>query len=739
MAFPTPTVKWNLDSDGDWSTAADWSTGKLPISSDDVSIDTTDLHTIIFSKMSATVHSLVVGNDDFTMTGGSLTISSVASFANQLSLSGGSLRIGSQGATVGSFAQSGGTLAGAGTVAITGTAALTGTDIYSGTGTTVFQGQTAINAILTPIGGRTIENKGTINCTGGFWQPDDATFKNDAGAVINFSVHYPYNNGINNAKGNNAFLNAGSLNVQNGSGSITYIYVPLTNTGTVNVQSGELDLCGGGSSNANGFKVTAGATVVFSTGFPGNTQTISPTFTMTGGTFSVAGKLSVLGGTLDLSVVKIVNLGAQGLTIGSLLGGKLELGAQNATVGSVTLQPGFEGYGGVIDGTGTLTITGATNFNAGGETGTGTTLLVGSAKVVSALGLSGGRVLENRTTLTINGGTLNGGTVKNDAGATLRILDLSTPFGSTTTNTIVNAGTFAVNAGATGSSLGIALANTGTISLGNSTLGLNASGDVLGGIITGKGSVLLNSTEIPGGPTFPLNDATVGNLKILGGATLSNGDNTTQTAAVAILNGSVINQAKMNWHIADKATLSGSGIFTNLRTLEKDSGTGVGLITAAVVNSGTVEALSGVLKLGKISGTGTLMVGNAGRLRLQGPVGAGQTVEFDQVGGALVLADVSDFAGQISHFDDPSSLQGKDSIELTNFAFGASETVTFTEDPTRLKGVLTITDGALHAKLTLFGQYVVAGFHLASNHAGGTAITYEEPGPSQVPQLAPHG
>jgi hypothetical protein len=37
---------------------------------------------------------------------------------------------------------------------------------------------------------------------------------------------------------------------------------------------------------------------------------------------------------------------------------------------------------------------------------------------------------------------------------------------------------------------------------------------------------------------------------------------------------------------------------------------------------------------------------------------------------------------------------------------------------------LTIIDGTLNASVTLFGQYLAAGFHSVTDYAGGTAITY---------------
>jgi hypothetical protein len=721
---PTPTITWNIDADGDWSTAADWSTGELPAASDDVSIDTEHLDTISFSKVTATIKSLVVGNDDLSISSGALTITDLASFANQVSLAGGTLSISGQGATIASFQQQGGSLAGIGAITITGGANFTGTDIQSGRGTTILQGPTTINAALTPIGGRTIENQGTVTWTGGFWQPDNATFRNDPRAVLNVAG----GPGINNAKGSNRFVNAGTLNVADGKSGSTVIYAPLTNIGTVSVASGTLNLSGGGTSSASAFSVAAGATLGFGIGFPYNGPVADSTFTMTGGSLNILGKINIYGGTLDLSAAKIVNLGAQGLSVGAVFGGELKLGTQNATAGSVTLN-----FDGIIDGTGTLTITGATTFLGGGETGAGTTLLTGHSKVISVLNLSGGRILENRTVLDLSGNTnLNDATIRNDAGATLRTHQIVASFGSTASDTVINAGTFEIDSNAVDAWVSATLVNTGTLSIGKDSLTLLGANDVLGGTITGAGSVLLGSV-----PGSTLMSATVGNLKIAGGATLSNGDGITQTANVTIVKGSIANGAMGSWHITDDAVLSGGGAFANQGLLEKDAGTGSSRISLAIMNSGTIESASGVLKLsGAITGTGTLLVANGARLRLEGAVGAGQTATF-QGGGALVLADVAGFSGQISGFNDPGSFGGQDSIELANFAFSSSETISFKENAGKMKGTLTITDGVLHANLTLFGQYIAAGFRFASNHAGGTAITYTQPPSGQVPQLAP--
>jgi hypothetical protein len=64
-----------------------------------------------------------------------------------------------------------------------------------------------------------------------------------------------------------------------------------------------------------------------------------------------------------------------------------------------------------------------------------------------------------------------------------------------------------------------------------------------------------------------------------------------------------------------------------------------------------------------------------------------------------------------------------DTLDLTDIAFkGAS--LTFVENKAGTSGTLTIINGKDKATVTLFGQYVAAGFALGGDGHGGTAVTY---------------
>jgi hypothetical protein len=120
-----------------------------------------------------------------------------------------------------------------------------------------------------------------------------------------------------------------------------------------------------------------------------------------------------------------------------------------------------------------------------------------------------------------------------------------------------------------------------------------------------------------------------------------------------------------------------------------------------------------------IAGTETVLSGGV----VQGAVTFGKGGRFAIAGEPVGLT--------VSHFHDGNH------IDLTSFAPGAAEKLSFVENADKTKGILKITDGTQKASITLFGQYVAAGFHFAKDGAG-TAITYAKPPAAHVELAVSH-
>ena len=726
---PKPNLSWNVDQSGNWDTAANWSTGSVPGASDNVSIDTASLDTVTYRTGSTSILSLAVGNDNFALTGGKLTITNSASFANLLSVSAGTVAVGAGGATIANLKQSGGTIGGVGTITVTGNAVLTGEGTLSGGGTLILEGATTVSADLALSGGRKVENRGTMNWTDGFWQPNTATLENELGATINFKGGL----GIDNAKGKNSFRNAGAIVVADKTGNDTVIYVPLTNTGKINVKSGSLEISGGGSSSASAISVASGAVLDFNNSLFFNGPLMNPTFTFTGGTYNVRGQTLVTAGTVDFSAAKIKSFGSQGLTFGGVAGGTVKLGANNVTVSSLT-ENGDGSTHGDLDGTGIVTVTGQAKFASGEETGKGTTILMGASVVSSALYLGGGRTMENKGNMSVSTDTaiyFSGATFKNDAGGIIHFAPNSGMQAESGTNHFINNGTLVSSGG--NISINFAFENSGTLSIGNGGFEAGGNGNQFGGKITGSGAVTFGAPSNVGGQSFL---TTVSKLTIAGGVQLSNISIVNQTGNLNISKGEITNTSTGVWTIFDGAkvsALAGVGPFANAGRLEKTKGSGTSTISVPLDNSNTVLVSQGSLAInGAISGNGTLAIQGPATLKLNGAVGKGQSVTFTGKKATLALSSPSTFSAGVKGF------WVADTIDFTQFHFSGSEKVSFAENAAKTEGVLTIADGALRAKLTLFGQYAATGFHVASDHASGSAITYSIP-PAQDVALAPHG
>jgi hypothetical protein len=212
MAFTTDT--WKGTASADWgASTSNWSTG-LPNSNSNVEIATTAVLTVTYSGSDTfVVNMLTVGDDIFDMTGGSLTITTTASFAD-------------------GFTQTGGTLTAGGKVTVDGTGTLTG-GAAEGHTAFVFDGTVALGNYT--LGGATsLKNEKTTNLTGFVTLGDttgvNATIDNEKGGVFNIGGDFGVAQGPGAATA--LFVNAGELEKSGGTAT-SFIGVDFTDTGSI--------------------------------------------------------------------------------------------------------------------------------------------------------------------------------------------------------------------------------------------------------------------------------------------------------------------------------------------------------------------------------------------------------------------------------------------------------------------------------------------------------------------------
>jgi autotransporter passenger strand-loop-strand repeat protein len=157
-----------------------------------------------------------------------------------------------------------------------------------------------------------------------------------------------------------------------------------------------------------------------------------------------------------------------------------------------------------------------------------------------------------------------------------------------------------------------------------------------------------------------------------------------------------------------------------------------GTITSAAISGGGGEAIAAGTKVtGLTVGSGVALSVLAGATASSTVLSGGTEIVSSGgvIGGAvtfgtnarLSIGAAANIAVTVSGFT------ATDTLDLASFKFSTVGKPTFVVDKAKNGGTLTITDGGLTATVTLFGQYVAAGFHLAKDAATGTAITYAQP------------
>jgi len=161
---------------------------------------------------------------------------------------------------------------------------------------------------------------------------------------------------------------------------------------------------------------------------------------------------------------------------------------------------------------------------------------------------------------------------------------------------------------------------------------------------------------------------------------------------------------------------TGSNTIVNSGLIEASAG-GSTTINSAVTNYGVIDANGGVVTLNAAVTYGKLLI-NGGTLDFT-QAGVANSVTFAGGTGVLRLDQSATFHGSVSGL----SKSGGGSLDLSDIAFVSASEATFVENAAKTAGVLTVTDGAHTAKISLLGDYSGLLFTAASDSHGGTTVT----------------
>jgi hypothetical protein len=249
-SIPAATVSW-IGASGNWNTPANWSAGALPGPADDVIINVPGNQTVTCSSGSFTVNSIQC-QEDFILSGGTLSISSASQFDASLTLSDG-------------------TLTGGGDVTITGTLNWTG-GTMSGSGRTIIASIGKLNLrVSSGFLSRVLQNDGAAMWTGGPLFMSGGTINNNGSFTANGDPSFQGNGlGPNGIAANSFNNNSGATFTKLGANTayFTKYYatgVSFNNSGSVNISEGTLQLDSGGANNG-AISLAAGTTLTLATG-----------------------------------------------------------------------------------------------------------------------------------------------------------------------------------------------------------------------------------------------------------------------------------------------------------------------------------------------------------------------------------------------------------------------------------------------------------------------------------------
>ncbi|MSP03304.1 MAG: Hint domain-containing protein [Acetobacteraceae bacterium] len=472
------TITWTGAATGFWDVTTNWSsTPALPGPIDTVTIDVAGTGTITHRSGINTVVSLAIpglngGTGNLAVTGGELTVTGTYAGTAYTSISGSGTLVLSGPSTLNTLTLSAGRLAGAGTVVVSGLSAFSG-GMQSGAGTTVAQGGAVLTGTAGSLdGGRVLELQGNSTIEGPEFtfdlngadpvttlsEPGSGILRVAQGALLDdqtigggFTMFATSR--VDPDFGADALFDVRGTFRRSGTSSQTYLFNRVSNTGTIDVRTGALDL-DQVTVNSGTFLVAAGALLrVYSSFVSGGT--------LTGGSYILTAN-----GTADarfgLAATGLVSNAATILLDGSLAAmfdnqtpanDALLTFAANAAAGAFTIQNGnnftaaggFANAGGVQIGPSSAFTTAGTFTNTGSARLRGGTLA--AAVLTNALDLNGfglvSPAVANTGTVRAAGGAL---TLSNGVTGTAGLVQIDAD-GSLSLGAASTAGTLAHNGG----------------------------------------------------------------------------------------------------------------------------------------------------------------------------------------------------------------------------------------------------------------------------------------------------
>ena len=405
--------------------------------------------------------STITGGGEFEIVNGMTQFGGSSTIGTSVIVSGGNAIFDDDRTLDLSLTVSGGTISGGADLTVNGSLPFTA-GVIGGSGEILAQGGLNVSGVSTKeiTGGGTVRNGGTttVNGSGELRISNGAVFNNLAGATFDVQSNMTLGDGIGSG---GVFQNEGTFRRSAGTGILNVDnLIQFNNDGTVQVQSGTMNLFGGGSSTGS-FSVSSGATL----GFVNNTYTFGTGTSVTGD-----GNCRIGGSDIVVPSGSTVDIGGLQLASGTI-GGSGELRSDS-----------FQWDAGILGGDGTSRV-----------------LTTGSTSGGAFRQVTGGRQIVNQGNWTHDAtGELrisDGAVFNNLAGATFDVQSNSV-FGDaiSTGGTFDNAGTFRKSAGAGTTTFDnlVTFSNTGTVEVQTGSV------NFLGGFTQTSGTTSLTGGDILG-------------------------------------------------------------------------------------------------------------------------------------------------------------------------------------------------------------------------------------------------